>query len=90
MKHTIAKILMEHLNASKVVIKDTSHLHAHHKGTPHSQHTHFEILVISDLFETLTRVKRHQKIYALLSHLFEDSLHALSMTLKTTKEFKPS
>jgi len=86
MKHTLAKLLMEHLDAKKVSITDNSHKHAHHKGTPHTQHTHFDVNVVSNQFENLSKVKRHQMVYALAKPLFSTTLHALSMTLKTTKE----
>ena len=45
----------------------------------------FDVVVISDDFKGLNRIKQHQKVYALLQEDFKEKLHAV--TLKTsTKE----
>ena len=40
---------------------------------------HFEALVVSPQFEGLSRVRRHQLVYAALGSRMRDEIHALSM-----------
>ena len=48
---------------------------------------HFEALVVSDEFAGLTRVRRHQKVYAVLGARMHAEIHALSMRTLTRAEW---
>ena len=48
---------------------------------------HFEALVVSEAFAGLTRVKRHQLVYAALGDRMREEIHALSMKTLTPEEF---
>lgn len=55
---------------------------------PHHDQTHFEALVISDHFEGLSRVKRHQLIMQSLRHEMEtNQVHALALKTLTHAEW---
>jgi acid stress-induced BolA-like protein IbaG/YrbA len=47
---------------------------------------HFEALIVSDAFEGLSRVRRHQLVYAALAGRMREEIHALSMTTMTPAE----
>ena len=47
---------------------------------------HFEALIVSAEFEGLSRVRRHQRVYAALGDRMRDEIHALSMTTLTPAE----
>jgi acid stress-induced BolA-like protein IbaG/YrbA len=47
---------------------------------------HFEALVVSPEFEGLSRVRRHQRVYAALGDRMREEIHALSMTTLTPSE----
>ena len=47
---------------------------------------HFEALIVSPEFEGLSRVRRHQRVYAALGDRMRDEIHALSMTTLTPAE----
>jgi acid stress-induced BolA-like protein IbaG/YrbA len=47
---------------------------------------HFEALIVSRAFEGLSRVKRHQLVYAALGGRMREEIHALSMTTMTPAE----
>lgn len=50
---------------------------------------HYQIIVISDIFNGLPRVKRTQKIYQVLNeHIQSGELHALSVKPFTVEEWK--
>ena len=48
---------------------------------------HFEALIVSTAFEGLTRVRRHQRVYAALGDRMDAQIHALSMKTLTPAEY---
>ena len=70
----------------KIEIVNQSHMHKHHAGDDGTGETHYDIVIISDDFEGLNRVKRHRIVNDLLAPEFDMGLHAISMTLKTKDE----
>lgn len=49
---------------------------------------HFEALVVSREFEGLSRVRRHQRVYAALGERMREEVHALSMQTLTPQEWR--
>jgi acid stress-induced BolA-like protein IbaG/YrbA len=49
---------------------------------------HFEALIVSPGFAGLSRVRRHQLVYAALGERMRDEIHALSMTTLTPAEWE--
>jgi len=47
---------------------------------------HFQAVIVSTEFEGLTRVKRHQLVYAALGDRMREEIHALSMQTLTPAE----
>ena len=47
---------------------------------------HFQAVIVSSEFEGLTRVKRHQLVYAALGDRMREEIHALSMQTLTPAE----
>ncbi len=47
---------------------------------------HYGLTLVSEIFEGLNRVQRHQKIYAALGPIMGNELHALSIRTRTPKE----
>jgi acid stress-induced BolA-like protein IbaG/YrbA len=48
---------------------------------------HFEAIIVSPEFEGLSRIKRHQRVYAALGERMRDEIHALSMQTLTPAEW---
>lgn len=67
---------------SECTLENESHLHS--RSEPES---HFKLLLISNDFEGISKVKRHQSIYKALSELMPQ-LHALALHLYTEKEWQ--
>jgi len=59
-------------------IEDESHLHVGHAGARDGR-GHFRVIIVADAFDGLTRVQRHQKIYAALGDLMQTDIHALAV-----------
>lgn len=60
--------------------------HMHH--VPPNSETHFKVTMVSEAFDGLMPVKRHQRIYALLSEEMAGPIHALGLHLFTPAEWK--
>lgn len=67
-----------------LTVENESHMHA---GPPNRE-THFRIVMVSDSFEGVNRVKRHQNIYALFDKELNEGLHALSLHLYAPQEWE--
>ncbi len=48
---------------------------------------HFEALVVSQAFQGLARVRRHQMVYAALGDRMREEIHALSMHTLSPEEW---
>jgi acid stress-induced BolA-like protein IbaG/YrbA len=48
---------------------------------------HFFATIVSTAFEGLTRVRRHQRVYAALGDRMREQIHALSMKTLTPAEY---
>ena len=74
-------ILCNHLE-----IIDESPNHGGFSGTV----SHVKIIVVSDDFEGLSLIKRHQLVYKALNEYMHGEIHALTMKTLTPEEFKNS
>jgi len=57
-----------------------------HAGPP-GRESHFKLTLVSEDFNGLLAVKRHQKIYGLLAEEMTGPVHALALHLYTPKEW---
>ncbi len=64
---TLAELGPQHLE-----VLDESHMHS--RGLE----THYKVVMVSELFDGQSAVRRHQKVYATLSELMP-SVHALAL-----------
>tara|TARA_Y100001936_G_scaffold106058_1_gene104191 strand:+ start:66 stop:338 length:273 start_codon:yes stop_codon:yes gene_type:complete len=83
-KNKIEKKLKEYFNVHTLQIIDESHKHINHKKD--TQGGHFKLLIISEDFENISLIKRHQLIYDALSDMIKIDIHAISINAKTVKE----
>ena len=68
-----------------IAIKDQSHLHAGHAGARDGR-GHFDVRLISLLFEGVNRIQRHQMVYDALGDLMESDIHAVRIKALTPTE----
>ncbi|MHC6224550.1 BolA family protein [Pseudomonas sp. X10] len=71
----LAALAPQHLQ-----VLDESHMHSR------GQQTHYKAVVVSEQFEGLNSVKRHQKVYATLGELM-GQFHALALHTYTPQEW---
>ena len=76
----IEKILQDTFKPSKIIVTDESHLHVGHEGARGNPEAgHFKVVIKSDAFADLTKIKQHKAIYAALSSLMKEKIHALTI-----------
>ncbi len=71
------------LAPSHLEVVNESHMHS----VPPGSESHFRVVVVSDRFEGLPLVRRHQTVKQILEREFEGGLHALSMQTLTGAEW---
>ena len=70
----IIDIINNKLSPSVLNLINESFMH----NVPPGSESHFKLIVVSDVFKDLTKVKRHQLIYSTLNKIM-DEIHALSI-----------
>jgi len=60
-------------------ILDVSHSHKGHSGAEEATGGHFDIHIISCLFQEKSLLERHRMIYAALKDLMPKEIHAISI-----------
>ncbi|MBQ0753605.1 MAG: BolA/IbaG family iron-sulfur metabolism protein [Gammaproteobacteria bacterium] len=71
------------LSVAHFELDNESHMH----NVPAGSESHFRLVVVSDDFDGLLLVRRHQRIYALLSDELAGEVHALAMHTFTPEEW---
>jgi stress-induced morphogen len=67
-------------------IVDESAKHAGHAGARPGGETHYQVTMVADTFEGLSRVDRQRRVNEVLAAEFDGGLHALSLRLKAPSE----
>lgn len=67
-----------------ILLENESHMHS----VPANSETHFKLVLVSSDFEGKRKVARHQAVYAEVSSLMEQGLHALALHLYSPSEWK--
>jgi len=71
------------LNPSHLSVTNESFMH----NVPSGSESHFKVIVVSDVFDGIRLVGRHQRINSILSVELKTKLHALSIETYTTAEW---
>ena len=61
---------------------------SHQHNVPANSQTHFKLVLVTDEFADLTRIKRHRAINALVEDLLAGPVHAMALHLYTTAEWR--
>ena len=67
-------------------VEDESAKHAGHSGARPGGETHFNVRIVSKVFEGVSRVERQRRVYAALADELKTRIHALSLTTLTPAE----
>jgi BolA protein len=82
---TIDEMLRGALKPTELLVKDQSHLHEGHAGAQEGK-GHFDVTIVSEQFDGLTRIARHRLVYHALGAFMESDVHALRITALSPAE----
>lgn len=90
LQQRIESKLQKGLAPSHLEVINESHMHSVPKGSE----THFKVVIVTDKFDGLSAVKRHQLVYGVLeeemSGASRPKIHALAITSRTPAEWASS
>lgn len=82
----ITNRLQEAFNPERLEVVDDSARHAGHAGASPRGESHFNVVIVSDAFQGLSRVERQRRVNAALADQFAAGLHALSIKARAPGE----
>ncbi len=80
----LEKKLREGLNPLLLEVVNESANH----NVPEDSESHFRVLIVSERFNGLSLVQRHQMVHRLVAEQIKDKIHAFSQQTFTQKEFE--
>ncbi|GLS25989.1 BolA family protein [Marinibactrum halimedae] len=83
-EQSIQKKIIESVSPDYLEVINESHNH----NVPENSETHFKVVAVTEQFEGLARVRRHQLLYQILSEELQGGVHALSLHLFTPLEWQ--
>ena len=83
-QETIENKITEALSPSYLTVMNESHMHS----VPPGSESHFKLVVVTDSFDGVPRVRRHQTVNGILKDELAGPLHALSMETLTPDEWE--
>lgn len=86
LENLLRESLVHALNPSFCDLDNESHGH----NVPKNSETHFRLVIVSDAFDGLSRVKRHQLVYKAADEALKKGVHALAMQCFTESEWADS
>ncbi len=81
---TITDKLTRALQPRHLEVIDESHGHS----VPRGAQSHFRVIAVADAFAGMPRVRRHQRIYELLTDELAGSVHALAIEALTPEQWE--
>lgn len=82
----IEQKLTEAFKPEMLTVTDESYKHAGHAGARPEGESHFHVHIVADFFNGMSRVKRQQAIYKVLSEEMKSDIHALALLVKGSDE----
>ena len=85
-ENEIKNRLSKNMDLIHFEMKDFTGRHLNHKT--HEGGFHLEAIIVSNDFQDLTLIKRHQKVYEAIGDLMKHEIHALSMKTLIQSEWE--
>ena len=86
-KTDIIKHLTQAFDPIHLDVIDESDQHRGHRGTPHTENTHFHVIIVAKAFDGMPLIQRHRSINKHLKSGFLGTLHALKITAHSPEEW---
>ena len=87
-KINIENLILKIFKPEFLSVIDVSEQHRGHKNFKEGVESHFEIIIVSEKFTNLSRIKRHRMVNRILKEEFLSDLHSVVVKTYTSEEFK--
>ena len=87
-KINIENLILKIFKPEFLSVIDVSEQHRGHKNFKEGVESHFEIIIVSEKFTNLSRIKRHRMVNRILKEEFLSDLHSVVLKTYTLEEFK--
>lgn len=82
-ENELVRRLVERFGPRQLQVLNESHMHS----VPKNSETHFKVVIVSEVFEPMSRVARHRAVHAAVGTLLEEGIHALSVQAHTPAQW---
>ena len=83
-QETIEQKIATSLAPVHLEVINESHMH----NVPPGSESHFKVIIVTDTFDGVTRVRRQQQVNGILAAELQGGVHALSMQTLTPQEWE--
>ena len=90
LKTHIESKLRDAFSPTYLKVEDESHLHVGHGNYKPGGESHFSVTLVSPVFLGLSRIRRHQMVYACLKDELKNGVHALCLQTLSPEEGEAS
>jgi len=86
LRERIISILTKELTPIYLNVTDFSEKHRGHAGYGEKGESHFDVVIVSDVFSGKSRIDRQKLVYAALESELKSQIHALTLKTLTGEE----
>ena len=87
-KINIENLILKNYEPEFFSVLDVSEQHRGHQNFKEDVESHFEIIIVSEKFKNLNRIKRHRMVNQTLKKEFLSDLHSVIIKTFTSEEYK--
>ena len=87
-KINIENLILKNYEPEFFSVLDVSEQHRGHQNFKENVESHFEIIIVSEKFKNLNRIKRHRMVNQTLKKEFLSDLHSVIIKTFTSEEYK--
>tara|TARA_X000000950_G_scaffold148731_1_gene183480 strand:- start:1051 stop:1323 length:273 start_codon:yes stop_codon:yes gene_type:complete len=86
-KSKIEKIIKDYFEPYYFSVLDVSEQHRGHQNFREGVESHFEIIIVSKIFENKDKIDRHRMVNKILKNDYSKDLHSVTIKALTLEEF---
>ena len=87
-KINIENLILKNYKPEFFSVLDVSEQHRGHQNFKEDVESHFEIIIVSEMFKNLNRIERHRMVNNSLKDEFLSDLHSVIIKTFTIEEYK--
>ena len=87
-KINIENLILKNYKPEFFSVLDVSEQHRGHKNFEEGVESHFEIIIVSEMFKNLNRIERHRMVNNSLKDEFLSDLHSVIIKTYTLEEYR--